>query len=236
MREGRRLARPFAELSDTLAGHSDVEAFLAGLCQRFVAVMKVSAAGAVLTDRRGRLRVAAASTDTVAALETLEVHRSQGPCVDAYRYGRRVVVRDLRRARGRWPVFTPWALEAGVAAVCAFPMRVREDRIGALDVFHAIPGELDETHVQAAQALTDVATFAIVQARAAEDAAQLARQLDHALESRVVVEQAKGVLAERLGVDPDAAFMRLRRYGRVRGLRLAELARRVVDGSIALDE
>src|SRR6266487_1637840 len=235
MREGR-LARASVEFSDTLVSDYDVVEFLARLCQRFVKVMEVSAAGAVLTDRRGRLRVAAASTDTVAALETLQVQRWQGPCVDAYRCGRRVAVPDLRRVRGRWPVFTPWALEAGVAAVCAFPMRLRADRIGALNVFQATPGELGEAAVQAGQALADVATIAIVQGRAAQDAARLARQLEHALESRVVVEQAKGVLAERLGVDPDAAFMRLRRYGRVRGLHLTELARRVVDGSITLEE
>jgi transcriptional regulator with GAF, ATPase, and Fis domain len=235
MREGR-LARASVEFSDTLVSDYDLVEFLARLCQRFVKVMEVSAAGAVLTDRRGRLRVAAASTDTVAALETLQVQRWQGPCVDAYRCGRRVAVPDLRRVRGRWPMFTPWALEAGVAAVCAFPMRLRADRIGALNVFQATPGELGEAAVQAGQALADVATIAIVQGRAAQDAARLARQLEHALESRVVVEQAKGVLAERLGVDPDAAFMRLRRYGRVRGLRLAKLARQVVDGSCTLNE
>jgi GAF domain-containing protein len=235
MRE-ERLARALAEFSDTLVSDHDVVKFLARLCQRFVKVMEVSAAGAVLIDRQGRLRVAAASTETVASLEALQVQRWQGPCVDAYRSGRRMAVPDLRRARGRWPVFARRALEAGVAAVCAFPMRLSVDRIGALDVFQATPGELDEAAVEAGQALTDVATIAILQARAGQDSARLARQLEHALESRVVVEQAKGVLAERLGVDPDAAFMRLRRYGRVRGLHLTELARQVVDGSITLDE
>jgi GAF domain-containing protein len=209
--------------------------FLARLCQRFAKVIEVSAAGAVLTDRRGRLQLATASTETLAALQSLQLQRWQGPCVDAYRYGRRVAVPDLRRVRGRWPVFAPRALEAGVAAVCAFPMRLRDDRIGALNFFQATPGEFDEAAVQAGQVLTDMATIAILQARAAQDATRLARQLEHALESRVVVEQAKGVLAERLGVDPDTAFMRLRRYGRVRGLPLAELARQVVDGSVTLD-
>jgi GAF domain-containing protein len=235
MREGR-LPRALVEFSDTLVSDHDVMEFMAWLCQRFVEVMEVSAAGAVLTDRRGRLRMAAASTETVAALETLQVQRWQGPCVDAYRCERRVAIPDLRRVRGRWPVFTPRALEAGFAAVCSFPMRLRANRIGALDVFQTTPGELDEATVQAGQALTDVATIAILQARAVQDAARLVGQLEHALQSRVVVEQAKGVLAERLGVDPDAAFMRLRRYGRVRGLHLAELARQVVDGSITLDE
>ncbi|HEX8860954.1 MAG TPA: GAF and ANTAR domain-containing protein [Actinomycetes bacterium] len=212
----------------------DVVEFLARLCQRFVKVMEISAAGALLTDRQGRLQ-AVASTETAAALQTLQVQRWQGPCVDAYRSGRRVAMPDLRRLRGRWPVFTPHALEAGVAAVYAFPMRLRTNRIGALNVFQATPGELDEAAVQAGQALTDVATIAILQSRAAQETTQLVGQLEHALKSRVVVEQAKGVLAERLGVDPDEAFTLLRRYGRVRGLHLTGLARQVVDGSITLD-
>jgi GAF domain-containing protein len=235
MREGR-LAPPVVARFHTAAGDQDVVELLAWLCQRFVEVMGVMAAGAMLADRRGRLQVLAASTVRVVALETLQVQRRQGPGVDAYRSGRRVAAPDLRRVRGRWAEFTPRALEAGVVAVCAFPMRRRAHRVGVLDVFQAAPGELDEAVVQAGQVLTDLAAFAILQARAAQDAAQLAMQLEHALDSRVVVEQAKGILAERLGVDPDAAFVRLRRYGRVRGLQLTELARQVVDGSITLDE
>lgn len=235
MREGRSV-RACVAFTDQLVNDHDVTELLTLLCQRLVKVMRVSAAGAVVTDRRGRLQVAAASTGRVAALERLQVQRGQGPCVDAYRSGRQVVVADLRRVSGRWPVFVPRALETGIVAVCAFPMRLRADRIGALDVFLDDPGALDEVTTQAGQVLTDLATIAIVQARVAQDATRLAAQLQHALESRVVVEQAKGVLAERLGVDPDAAFARLRRYGRARGLHLTELARQVVDGSIALDE
>jgi transcriptional regulator with GAF, ATPase, and Fis domain len=234
MRE-ERLVRARVEFLDQLVSDDDVAEFLTLLCQRFVKVMQISAAGAVVSDRRGRLRVATASTPNVAALEALQVQRHQGPCVDAHRWGRRVAVADLRRMRERWPVFVPRALEAGIAAVYAFPMRLRAARIGALDVFLHAPGELDEAATQAGQVLTDLATIAILQARAAQDATRLAAQLEHALESRVVVEQAKGVLAERLGVDPDVAFLQLRRYGRARGLHLTELARQVVDGSITLD-
>jgi transcriptional regulator with GAF, ATPase, and Fis domain len=233
MRE-ERLARAFVEFSDQLVSDHDVTEFLTLLCHQFVKVMEISAAGAVVRDRRGRLQVAA-STANVAGLERLQVQRRQGPCVDAYRSGRQVAVADLRRMRARWPGFVPRALEAGIVAVCAFPMRLRADRIGALDVFLDDPGELDEAATRAGQVLTDLATIAILQARATQDATRRAAQLQHALESRVVVEQAKGVLAERLGVDPDAAFMRLRRYGRVRGLHLTDLSRQVVDGSITLE-
>jgi GAF domain-containing protein len=235
MREGRSV-RACVEFSDQLVNDFDVVEFLTLVCQRLVKVMEVSAAGAVVTDRHGRLQLGTASTGRVMALQTLQVQRRQGPCVDAYRYRRQVAVADLRRVSGRWPMFVPRALEAGVAAVCAFPMRLRADRIGALTVFLDAPGELDAAAIHAGQVLTDLATIAITQARAAQNAARLAAQLEHALKSRVVVEQAKGVLAVRLGVDPDAAFARLRRYGRVRGLQLTELARQVVAGSIVLDE
>jgi GAF domain-containing protein len=235
MRE-ERLAQAFVEFSDTLVRDYDVVEFLSRLCQRSVEVLEVTAAGALLTDGARRLQVVAASTEQVTVLETLQIQRQEGPCADAYRSGRRVAVPDLRRVGRRWPVFTPRALGAGVSGVCAFPMRLRTDRIGALNVFQAAPGSFDQATVLAGQALADVATIAILQARAVEDAARLAGQLQHALESRVVVEQAKGILGERLGIDPEAAFDRLRRHGRQHGMHLATLARRVVDGSFTLDE
>ena len=235
MRE-ERLAQAFVEFSDTLVRDYDVVEFLSRLCQRSVEVLEVTAAGALLTDGARRLQVVAASTEQVTVLETLQIQRQEGPCADAYRSGRRVAVPDLRRVGRRWPVFTPRALGAGVSGVCAFPMRLRTDRIGALNVFQAAPGSFDQATVLAGQALADVATIAILQARAVEDAARLAGQLEHALKSRVVVEQAKGILAERLGIDPDEAFARLRRHGRRNGLHLAVLARQVVDGSFTLDD
>lgn len=235
MRE-ERLAQAFVEFSDTLVRDYDVVEFLSRLCQRSAEILEVTAAGALLTDGARRLQVVAASTEQVTVLETLQIQRQEGPCVDAYRSGRRVAVPDLRRAGRRWPVFTPRALGAGMAGVCAFPMRLRADCIGALNVFQAAAGSFDQATVLAGQALADVATIAILQARAVEDAARLAGQLEHALESRVVVEQAKGILAERLGIDPEAAFTRLRRHGRQHGLHLATLARQVVDGSFTLGE
>jgi GAF domain-containing protein len=235
MRE-ERLARAFVEFSDTLVRDFDVMEFLSRLCQRSVEVLEVTAAGALLTDGARQLQVVAASTETVTVLETLQIQRQEGPCVDAYRSGRRVAVPDLRRVGRRWPVFTPRALGAGMAGVCAFPMRLRAARIGALNVFQATPGSFDEAAVLAGQALADVATIAILQARAAQDAARLAGQLEHALESRVMLEQAKGILSERLGIDPELAFSRLRRHARQHHLHLAELASRVVDGSFTLEE
>src|SRR2546423_3823934 len=118
MRE-ERLARAFVEFSDTLVRDYDVVEFLSRLCRRSVEVLEVTAAGALLTDRASRLQVAAASTETVTVLETLQIQRQEGPCVDAYRNGRLVAVPDLRRVGRRWPAFTPRALEAGISGVCA---------------------------------------------------------------------------------------------------------------------
>ena len=234
MRE-EQLARAFVEFSDTLVRGYDVIEFLDRLCTRCVEVLEVSAVGALLDDGAGRLELVAASTETVRVLETLQVQRRYGPCLDAYRSGERVVVPDLRATGRRWPAFTSQALSIGVAAVSAFPMRLRQVRVGALNVFQAAPGQMSKETLDAGQALADVATIAILQARAVDDATRLAGQLTHALESRVVIEQAKGVLAERLGVAPDEAFRRLRRYGRLNGLALTELAGQVVAGTLTLD-
>ena len=185
-----QLARAFVEFSDTLGGDYDVVEFLSRLGQRSVEVLEVTAAGALLTDRADQLQVVAASTETVTVLETMQIQRHEGPCVDAYRSGRRVAVPDLRRAGRRWPVFTPRALEAGISGVCAFPMRLRADRIGAFDVFQATPGSFDQAAVRAGQALADVATIAILQARAVEGAARLPGA-GAALEAGAV-EQARG--------------------------------------------
>jgi GAF domain-containing protein len=234
MRE-QQLARAFVEFSDTLVRDYDVMEFLARLCERCVEVLEVSAVGALLDDGAGRLELVSASSEAVRLLETLQVQRRAGPCLDAYRTGERVPVPDLRAVGSRWPAFSARASAIGVEAVCAFPMRLRETRIGALNVFLSEPGELEPAVLDAGQALADVATIAILQARTLQDVTVLAGQLSHALESRVVIEQAKGMLAERLGVEPDEAFHRLRRHGRLRGLKLTDLAQQVVDGRLLLD-
>jgi transcriptional regulator with GAF, ATPase, and Fis domain len=230
------MARAFVEFSDTLVGDYDVMEFLARLCERSVEVLEVSAAGAVLSDGDGGLGLAWASTDSAKLLETLQLQHEEGPCLDAYRDGTTVVVADLHKTeKQRWPQFTPLALAAGATAISAFPMRLRHQRVGALNVFSSDAGLLDSGAMDAGQALADIATIAILQARAISDASRVTSQLERALESRVAIEQAKGVLAERLGVDPGEAFTRLRRYAREHGLGLTALAHEVVDGTVTLD-
>jgi transcriptional regulator with GAF, ATPase, and Fis domain len=194
----------------------------------------VSAAGVLLTDQRGALRVVAASTEQTRLLELLQLQTDQGPCPECFHTGRPIVVADLTAATGRWPRFAAEARKAGFASVHAVPMRLRTGVIGALNLFHTQPGALDEATLRLGQALADVATIGLLQARAIRQQETLAEQLQTALNSRVVIEQAKGVLAERRHVDMDQSFTLLRSTARTNNRRLSDLARAVVDGSETL--
>ena len=168
-------------------------------------------------------------------LELYELQSDEGPCMDCYRTGQAIVNIDLTMGRGRWPRFTPEALDAGFQSVHAIPMRLRGNIIGALNLFRLDRGSMGDHDLVAAQALADVATIAILQHRATVQAQLLNDQLTYALNSRIVIEQAKGMLAERAGLDMDQAFSRLRSYARNRNLRLANVAGDVVAGTIDTD-
>jgi GAF domain-containing protein len=227
----RQLAEAFVELADTLVDDFDVVDFLHLLTERCAQVLGVSTAGVLLTDQRGALRVVAASTEQTRLLELLQLQTDQGPCPECFHTGRPVAVADLATATGRWPRFAAAACLAGFASVHAVPMRLRTEVIGALNLFGAQPGALDEDTVRLAQALADVATIGLLQARAVRHRETLAEQLQAALNSRIVIEQAKGVIAERRHLDMDQSFTLLRGTARTSNRRLSELARAVVDGS-----
>jgi transcriptional regulator with GAF, ATPase, and Fis domain len=232
----RQLAEAFVALADTLVDDFDVVDFLHELTVRCAQVLGVSAAGVLLTDQRGALRVVAASTEQTRLLELLQSQTDQGPCPECFHTGRPVAVADLSTstASRRWPRFVAEARQIGFASVHALPMRLRTDVIGALNLFDAQPGALDGDTIRLAQALADVATIGLLQARAIHQRDTLAEQLQTALNSRVVIEQAKGVIAERRHVDMDQSFTLLRGTARTSNRRLSELARAVVDGSETL--
>jgi transcriptional regulator with GAF, ATPase, and Fis domain len=229
----RQLAEVFVALADTLVDDFDVVDFLHELTVRCAQVLGVSAAGVLLSDQRGALRVVAASTEQTRLLELLQSQTDQGPCPECFHTGRPVAVADLSAptAAGRWPRFAVEARKVGFSSVHAVPMRLRTDVIGALNLFCTQPGALDEDTLRLAQALADVATIGLLQARAIRQRDTLAEQLQTALNSRVVIEQAKGVIAERRHVDMDESFTLLRSTARTNNRRLSELARAVVDGS-----
>src|SRR3990170_4447173 len=225
-----QLADVFVEMADTLVDDFDVIDFLHGLTERCVEVLGVAAAGLLLTDQRGTLQVVAASSERTRLLELFQLQTDQGPCVDCFRTGQPVSVPDLPSA-GRWPAFTAAAAEVGFAAVHAVPMRLRTEVIGALNLFDTAPGPLDEGKLRIGQALADVATIGLLQQRAIHRRDILTEQLETALRSRVLIEQAKGVLAERLHLDMAEAFTLLRGNARSRNRRLSDLAQAVVDGT-----
>jgi GAF domain-containing protein len=224
-----QLADVFVEMADTLVDDFDVIDFLHGLTERCVQLLGVAAAGLLLTDQRATLQVVAASSERTRLLELFQLQTDQGPCVDCFRTGQPVSVVDLPSA-GRWPAFTAAAAEVGFAAVHAVPMRLRTDVIGALNLFDTAPGPLDEGKLRIGQALADVATIGLLQQRAIHRRDILTEQLETALRSRILIEQAKGVLAERLHLDMAEAFTLLRGTARSRNRRLSDLAQAVVDG------
>ena len=228
-----RLAQAFVELADTLVAGYDLMEFLQTLTDRCVELLEVDAAGLLLADSRGALRLVAASTEQARVVELFQIQNDEGPCLDCYRTGKAVIVSDIRASSGaaRWPQFAAAAREMGYAGVHAIPMRLRDQVIGTLNLFRTAPDGLAPAVVTAATALVDVATIGILQERAVRHQEVVAGQLQIALNSRVIIEQAKGVLAERLRVTPDEAFVILRRYARDHNHLLTELSGDVIRGT-----
>jgi GAF domain-containing protein len=225
------LISTMVELADTLVEDFDVVELFSLLTDRCVELLDVTASGLMLSAPSGELRLAASSSERIRVVELFEIQADEGPCPDCFRTGAPVINADLA-ASSAWPRFTPMALEAGFRAVHAVPMHLRERTIGALNLFRDEPGQLSGEDVAAAQAFADVATIGILQHQANLNYQSLNAQLNRALESRIVIEQAKGMISERTGVDMDAAFSRLRGHARNHNLLLADVARSIVDGSV----
>ena len=236
MTREERLARTLVELADTLVDDFDVVDLMSLLVERSVELLDASAAGLVLADSHGSLRLMASTSEAMELVELFQVQNDQGPCFDCYRSGEPVIADDLSDAAARWPRFAPFAMNSGFFAAHALPMRLRRQVIGALNLFRTEPGALHEADVYAGQALADLATIAILQARDAHETNAVLDQLQHALQNRIVIEQAKGVLAERAGVGTDVALTRLRAYARARQLKLARVAEDVIAGRVDTEE
>jgi ANTAR domain-containing protein/GAF domain-containing protein len=222
----------FVDLADTMISDFDVIDFLHLLTDRSVALLAASAAGVVLADPRGELRVAAASSEAAEVMELFQIQNDQGPCLDCFRTGQPVTA-DLTRSAQRWPRFAAAATGAGFRSVEALPMRLRDEVIGALNLFRTGPGLLGPEELRIGQALADVATIGLLQERNVRRSNVAAEQLQAALTSRVIIEQAKGKLAERLDLDVDRAFTLLRDYARTTNQRLTDVARNFVDSATA---
>lgn len=222
----------FVSLARNLADGVDPVDLLSRLAEDATGLLDVASTGILLADPRGVLHVVAASSEATRTLEMYQLQRHQGPCLDSFRSGTPVAAADLRAEVGRWPQFVEAATGAGFASVHAVPMRLRNNVLGTMGLFGTDVGSLDDDDLSLGQALAYVAAVAIVQDKAAADTAAINEQLQTALNSRVVLEQAKGVLAQRGDLDMDRAFAVLRRYARDHNLRLTDVARAVAGREI----
>jgi hypothetical protein len=229
------VARTFVELADTLVEGYDPIEFLHLLTERCVSLLGMTEAGVVLADSQGQLRALASSSERMRLIELIEVQRQDGPCLDCWRSGEAVREDRLTEATARWPLFAPAALEAGFGSVYAVPMRLRDERLGALNLFANEARGLDEPDETLAQAMADVATIGILNERFIRQREEVSEQLQVAFTTRVVLEQAKGVVAQATNKDMDEAFALLRGYARHNNLLLSDVAKRVIAHDLAVD-
>lgn len=226
-REGQ-VAEAFVSLATSLASGYDVVELLTLLVDDCARLLDVAQAGLLLADGLGTLHVMAASSEGTRALEVLQLQRAQGPCLDCFHSGAPVSAVDLEQEVDRWPQFVPAARSAGFASVHAVPMRLRDRQLGALGLFGASPGALNDSDLALGQALADVASVALVQDRAVADRTLVNEQLQRALNSRVILEQAKGVIAQSGTLDMSDSFAMLRRFARDHNRTLSDVAQTVV--------
>ena len=226
------VVQALVEMADTLVDDYDVVDLLTGLADRCVSLLDVSAAGVMLASPEGSLGLVASSSEAMRLLELFELQTQEGPCLDAFRTGQSVEHENLQAGSGRWPSFSAAALQAGFASALALPLRLREATLGALNLLRVTRTPMDEVDIIVARAFADLATLSIIQHRTAAESQRLNEQLSAALTSRVVIEQAKGVIAERADVDLAEAFSRLRSYARNHNRRLTDVARAAIDGTL----
>ncbi|HET9998899.1 MAG TPA: GAF and ANTAR domain-containing protein [Nocardioides sp.] len=219
----------FVEVADTLVADFDLIDFLHNLTEGAALVSGADAVGLMLVDHHGRLRFMASSNDTGEMLELFQLQNAEGPCLDCFTTGRPVVNADLARASERWPLFAPAAESAGLRSVHAFPLRLRDETIGALNIFGREQTTFTDQEVRVVQALADIATIALIQERNITRSGLLTEQLQGALNSRIVIEQAKGALAQMESTTLDDAFQIMRTTARSDRRRLVDVAQDVLD-------
>lgn len=232
MAREQEIIETFVELADTMVDEFDVIEFLHRLSERCADLLDCAEAGLLLADAAGMLRVMASSSERSEALELLQSQNDEGPCVECHQQGKPVHSEDLDLDVERWPNFAPAALERGFRSVQALPMRVRGETVGAMNLFRSDPGRMAEPDLLLGQGMADIAAIALLQERTVRESRGVIASLQGALNSRVVIEQAKGVLSERLQIDVDEAYVRLRTYARDHNRRFSDVARDLLDGHL----
>ena len=229
---GKDLHAAFIEFADTFVDDYDVVDFLHRLARRCVELVDVEEAGIMLADSDGILQYVASSSERMHLIELFQLQHNEGPCVDAFHSGLPVYSPTGDDLSTRWPNFAPHARGLGFRSATALPMRLRAEVIGALNLFSTTSDPLNSDDQEVAQALADIATIGILQERALHDGRILSTQLEGALQSRVVIEQAKGFIAEHNHVSVDDAFALLRGYARSHHRLLRQTADDVIDGTL----
>jgi GAF domain-containing protein len=229
-----QLVEAFVTLADTLAAGYDIVDLLHTLVERCATLLDAQDSGIILATPEGELEVIASTSERSRLVGLMQLRAGEGPCVESYLTRSVVSVDNVDGIDARWPRFAVGARELGFKSIHAIPLRLRDTTIGSLNLFRDREGGLDEGDKVAAQALADVATISILHERAFRETDVARRQLQHALGSRVIIEQAKGVISHTRGVDMDEAFRLIRTHARSTGERLSEVARSVVDRSIDL--
>jgi len=230
----RYVREVFVELTDTLVDEFDIIDFLDRLAARCVELLGVSACGLLLVDHHGTLNLIAASSERARLLELFELQSSEGPCLDAYRTGLPISCAELTEAGERWPRFAPTAYTAGFTRVDALPMRLRDEVIGALNLFSVAAEPVHPDVLELGQTLANAATIGILHQRAVQRRDVVTVQLQGALNGRILIEQAKGFLAERQNISVEEAFALLRDHARAHDGKLLDVARAVVDGTLTI--
>jgi len=223
-----------ATLADSLVDDFDVVDLLQLLVEECTALFDASAAGILLASPSGELEVMVSTDERSKFIGLMQLRAGEGPCVEAVTTGRVISVTDLKHVADRWPAFAADALESGFASLHAIPMRLRDSIIGSLNLFRDRIGALNEPDALAAKTLADIATISILQQRLTEESLLAQAQLQRALDSRIVIEQAKGYLAQSHGLDMDAAFQRIRSYARNSQRRLSDVAADIAAGRLTI--
>ncbi len=230
------LTQAFVSIANSLVERFDVVDLLSRLTADCARLLDIASAGLLLADERGELHVVAASSEGTRNLELFQLQREQGPCLDCFHSGIPVSVSDLSQETARWPQFTEAAIGAGFTSVHALPMRLRDTILGTLGLFGTHIGPLNDEDRDLGQALAHVASIAIIADKAATNKTVINEQLQTALTSRIVLEQAKGLLAQLGNFDMEQAFIVLRRYARDHNLRLTDIAHALVARELAPDQ
>jgi len=228
------LVQAFAGLADTLVDDYDVVELLQTLVETCSSLLGATAAGVLLADDHGDLDVVATTSEATRLVEVMQLSASAGPCIESFRTGRPVSLADIRDAPPEWSSFRDRALNLGFRAVHAIPMRLRDQVIGTLNLLGGAVGALPDDDSFAARAFADVATIGILHARTVARGAVVRRQLQTALDSRVLIEQAKGVVAYSHRISVEEAFTVIRGYARSHQARLSEVAEAIVRRQLRL--